>query len=103
MKTANVTDAQLHEKFRRTALYQSVHEAMGRTQPGEELQLEPLSSAAIIPTKEELESRWPGHTVAQLEALAKDYKRERQQLLDLDLESIVERVKELAAMEMEID
>ena len=47
----------------------------------------PLEEAAIIPTLEELQSRWPGHSTDQIQAIMRDYEAERKRLAELDKES----------------
>lgn len=100
-KTANITDSQLIQKFRNTALYDTVKDALARADGGVEKTLLPLDEAAILPTQEELESRWPGHSTDQIQALMRDYESEQKRLVDLDLHPIMERVKELAIQELE--
>ncbi|KAH8116942.1 Non-repetitive/WGA-negative nucleoporin C-terminal-domain-containing protein [Phellopilus nigrolimitatus] len=107
-KTANTTDTQLVDRFRRTALYSTVKDALRRTEPPAESDEEqntttilPLDEAAQLPAPEELASRWPGHADEQLATLAHDYESEKQRLEQLDLVSVIDRVKELAVQELE--
>ena len=102
-KTVNITDTQLIQKFRNTALYQTVKDSLTREEGGAEKALLPLEEAAIIPTLEELQSRWPGHSTDQIQAIMRDYEAERKRLAELDLQPIIERVKELAIQELEDD
>ena len=102
-KTVNITDTQLIQKFRNTALYQTVKDSLTREEGGAEKALLPLEEAAIIPTLEELQSRWPGHSTDQVQAIMRDYEAERKRLAELDLQPIIERVKELAIQELEDD
>lgn len=114
-KTANKTDTQLVEKFRRTALYATVKDALrrSRNEQGTTLSPEdlintpnvvlPIIEAAQLPSRDELSSRWPGHSDEQLEALLYDYENERQRLEAFDLAPVVERVKELAVQELNDD
>ena len=102
-KTVNITDTQLIQKFRNTALYQTVKDSLTREEGGAEKALLPLEEAAIIPTLEELQSRWPGHSTDQIHAIMRDYEAERKRLAELDLQPIIERVKELAIQELEDD
>ena len=114
-RTANKTDTQLVERYRKTALYATIKEALRRAR---EVQDEisdfnelantpnlvlPVSEAAQLPSWEELASRWPGHADEQLQALVHDYENERRKLEAFDLSPIVERVKELAVQELEED
>ena len=102
-KTVNITDTQLIQKFRNTALYQTVKDSLTREEGGAEKALLPLEEAAIIPTLEELQSRWPGHSTDQIQSIMHDYEAERKRLAELDLQPIIERVKELAIQELEDD
>ena len=60
-----------------------------------------LDDAVLLPTEEELASRWPGHSEDQIAELLADYREEKRRLEDMDLQPIVERVKELVVQEME--
>ena len=60
-----------------------------------------LGEAVQLPSREELASRWPGHSEEQLDALARDYQSERHRLEALDLGPIIQRIKELAVQELE--
>ncbi|KAI5123360.1 hypothetical protein M0805_001781 [Coniferiporia weirii] len=113
-KTANTSDTQLVDKFRRTALYATAKDALRRSGSTRFTELDadsehmnaansilPLDEAAQLPVQEELASRWPGHADEQLAALMRDYESEKKRLAQLELEPIVERVKELAVQELE--
>ena len=102
-KTVNITDTQLIQKFRNTALYQTVKDSLTREEGSAEKALLPLEEAAIIPTLEELQSRWPGHSTDQVQAIMRDFEAERKRLAELDLQPIIERVKELAIQQLEDD
>lgn len=94
-QTANVTDAQLIAKYRHTALYAAVMDALDSEGELDANLLTP-EQAAILPTREELTSRWPGHSTEQIEDLIRDYETEDRRLQSLDLEYVFDRVKELA-------
>ncbi|KAL5532748.1 hypothetical protein ACEPAF_4522 [Sanghuangporus sanghuang] len=112
-KTTNRTDTQLVERFRKTALYATVRDELRRARDEQNGVLAPsdlvntpnivlpLNEVAQLPTREELASRWPGHSEEQLDALENDYKNEQQRLESFDLAPIVERVKKLAVQELE--
>ncbi|KAG6874188.1 hypothetical protein C0995_003734 [Termitomyces sp. Mi166 len=99
-KTANVSDAELSARFRRTALYNTLcaiitkdHQPVGyETSPDE---------ALITPTMIEITSRWPGFTQEQVEALVQDYNLECDRLGELDLNDVFHRVRELAVHDVE--
>ncbi|THG99186.1 hypothetical protein EW026_g3129 [Hermanssonia centrifuga] len=95
--TVDATDAELTERFRNTALY-AVQQSMmifnGRHMEGYML----LPQEALpTPTEEEVASRWPGMPADDVFALLRDYERESNDLEALQLEDVVDRVRELAA------
>ncbi|PSR74094.1 hypothetical protein PHLCEN_2v10050 [Hermanssonia centrifuga] len=97
--TVDATDAELTERFRNTALY-AVQQSMmifnGRHMEGYML----LPQEALpTPTEEEVASRWPGMPADDVFALLRDYERESNDLAALQLEDVVDRVRELAAEE----
>lgn len=57
----------------------------------------------MIPSTEEIMSRWPGMSPEQIESLICDYNSEQDRLGELELEDIFLRVHELAANEVEED
>lgn len=96
-QTANATDAEVNDRLRNTALYivqQSVMGFSGQQPEGYVLLPE---EALPIPTKDEIESRWPGMPADDVAALISDYESESYELKALKLEEVVERVRELAA------
>lgn len=54
------------------------------------------SEALPVPTQAEVSSRWPGMPPDDVAALAKDCEWEGRQLAALQLEDVVDRVRELA-------
>lgn len=110
-KTANKTDTQLVERFRKSALYNTIKDEVRRLdlERSTPLQVEdistskillPIQEAVILPSRRELESRWPGHADEQLDALLRDYENEKQRLASLELDPIVHRIKELVVQEL---
>ena len=106
-KTANKTDTQLVEMFKKTALYSTIRDELRRA--GATLEIEEISTANVLlpveeasrlPTREELESRWPGHADEQIDALIQDYVKEKERLESVELEAIVNRIKELVIQEV---
>jgi len=88
-QTVDVTDYELNEKYRNTALYTAL-----QTVP--KYILEP-QQALTIPSIVEISSRWPGMPPDQVEAVESDYRVESETLRLLELEHDFARVGELAA------
>ncbi|THH33962.1 hypothetical protein EUX98_g282 [Antrodiella citrinella] len=95
-QTAEVTDEEVNNRFRNTALstvLQNLHNDQFHVRPAE---------AKVVPSSEEIASRWPGLPADEVEALYQDYLWERDRLEELGVdEEVYERVKELAA-EMDV-
>jgi nuclear pore complex protein Nup133 len=96
LQTANITDFELNERFRRTALYSALRTIFLKEQQEEGYDSTP-ESALMIPTTSEIASRWPGMSPDQVEAIAQDYQLESDRLSELELNDVYYRVKELAA------
>jgi nuclear pore complex protein Nup133 len=94
-QTRHVADAELVERFRRTALFAALVEVLSREHEPEGYHLY-MSDALPTPLASEIASRWPGMSAEEVGGLAKDYVRESEQLKELDLEDVYNRVKELA-------
>ncbi|CAA7271672.1 unnamed protein product [Cyclocybe aegerita] len=96
-KTADISDDELNLRYQGTALYVTLcsilHRADGPiVQPSE---------ALMIPSPEEITSRWPGLSMDQVESLITDYNSEQDRLGDLDLDDIFTRIHEMASQEVE--
>jgi nuclear pore complex protein Nup133 len=95
-----VSDAEIIERLQGTALYAVLRATLAKPyqplgyilQPGE---------ALPVPTISELASRWPGMAPEQLEEIQKDYTLESDNLGDLELEDVYERVRELAVASLD--
>ncbi|KAF9265417.1 methyltransferase type 11 [Marasmius fiardii PR-910] len=94
-KTTNVSDAELQKRFKSTALYNTLLQVLPRGDDQEGYETVP-DVALIIPTTEEVASRWPGMPQDQVERLIQDYSLECDKLGDLDLNDEYHRVRELA-------
>ncbi|KAJ7449858.1 hypothetical protein FB451DRAFT_741132 [Mycena latifolia] len=95
-RTANVSDHELNERFRATALYATLSIVLSMESPPEGYDTSP-DVALVIPTEAEVTSRWPGLSSEQVDALLQDYTLECDKLGDLDLNDVYDRVRELAA------
>lgn len=88
-----MTDYELNNKFRSTALYAALRNNL-------QYILEP-AQALGIPTIAEISSRWPGMPSDQVEAMESDYAVESEHLRLLGLEHDFAKVAELAANDAE--
>jgi len=94
--TANVPDAELSRRYQNTAFYVTLLEILPRG-----LEPEGPDVALMIPTVEEISSRWPGMPQDQIARIVEDYEDEQNVLGELDvLHSIHHRVLELAVEEL---
>lgn len=91
-KTSDVSDEELNSRYRSTALYLTLCSALERDD-GPIIQ---PSEALMIPSTEEIVSRWPGMSSEQIESSIVDYNSEQDRLGELDLEDTFLRIHELA-------
>ncbi|KAK7014839.1 methyltransferase type 11 [Favolaschia claudopus] len=98
-RTANVSDYELKERFKATALYATLSIVLAMDSPPEGYDTSPDVSL-VIPTEAEIASRWPGLSSEQVDTLLQDYRLECDRLGELDLNDVYERVRELAAHEV---
>jgi len=94
-KTANISDAELKERFQNTALYATFYSILPSINQPNGFVTEP-NFALVIPSTTEVASRWPGISAEQVDAIVRDYTTECDRLGDLDLEDVYHRVYELA-------
>jgi len=86
LKTTDVSDATLTERYRGTALYFTLFSGAPSTSPSE---------ALALPSREEIVSRWPGLSTEEVESLIMDYTFEQDQLGESKLDDVYVRIKEL--------
>ncbi|KAK1236521.1 hypothetical protein PQX77_000214 [Marasmius sp. AFHP31] len=98
-RTTNVSDAELQKRFKNTALYNTLLEILPREDDQEGYETVP-DVALIIPSVEEIASRWPGMPQDQIERLVQDYNLECDKLGDMDLNDVYHRVRELAVEDL---
>lgn len=91
-KTANVSDEQVTERFLNTALYATFCATPGQDQRSEI----PPDEALLVPSEEEIKSRWPGMSPEQVQSIAEDYDWERDRLGEFNLEDAFSRIRDLA-------
>ncbi|KAK0450161.1 Non-repetitive/WGA-negative nucleoporin C-terminal-domain-containing protein [Armillaria borealis] len=99
-QTANVSDSELSERFRGTALYATFCHIL--TQPDQPDGYETIPDVSlIIPTVDEVSSRWPGMPADEVESIVQDYTFECDTLGDLELNDVYYRIRELAEQDLE--
>ena len=86
LKTTDISDATLTERYRGTALYFILFSGAPSISPSE---------ALVLPSKEEIMSRWPGLSTEQVESLIMDYIFEQDRLEGFQLDDVCVRIKEL--------
>ena len=91
-KTADVSDDELNSRYQGTALYRTLCTVLQR----DDGPIVQPSEALMIPSMEEIMSRWPGMSPEQVESLIRDYNSEQDRLGELELEDIFLRIHELA-------
>lgn len=91
-KTANVSDEQLTERFLNTALYATFYVTLAQDERSE---ISP-DEALLVPSEDEIRSRWPGMSPDQVQSIAEDYDWERDRLGEFNLEDAYSRVRDLA-------
>ncbi|KAF5373775.1 hypothetical protein D9758_000587 [Tetrapyrgos nigripes] len=98
--TANITDAELSKRYQTTAFYTTLLEILPREHQPEGYETTP-DAALMVPSVEEISSRWPGMPQEQISRLMEDYDDEQNILGELDvLNDVYHRVRELAAQEL---
>jgi len=98
-KTSGVSDAQLNERFRNTALFAALSATLQKRHQPEGYILPP-NQALAVPSSAELPSRWPGMSPEQIEALHEDYEEESALLEEYDLAEVYDRARQEVLDEM---
>ncbi|KAI5890655.1 uncharacterized protein SCHCODRAFT_02632498 [Schizophyllum commune H4-8] len=94
--TANVSDAELNQRYRDTALYRTLREVRSRAD-----YVSPDEAAAAQPTSAEIAARWPGLANDQVDSLLDDYATEGRVLEEYDLENVCARIVTLAEEDLD--
>lgn len=95
-KTSGVTDAELNERFKNTALHTVLKATLYKTHQPKGYLLLP-SEVLGVPERNEIASRWPGLPPEEIDALKGDYEAESLRVKDMELGDVFERVKELVS------
>jgi nuclear pore complex protein Nup133 len=98
-ETSGVSDTQLNDRFRSTALVAALSATLPKRHQPEGYILTP-SQALAVPSLAELSSRWPGMSPEQIEALREDYQEESDLLAGYDLSEAFARAREVVLDEM---
>jgi nuclear pore complex protein Nup133 len=98
-KTSGVSDDQLNERFRSTALVSALSATLPKRHQPEGYILSP-NQALAVPSLAELSSRWPGMSPEQIEALHEDYQEESSVLAEYELTEAFGRAREVVLDEM---
>ncbi|KAJ3847514.1 hypothetical protein EV368DRAFT_76646 [Lentinula lateritia] len=102
-KTTGVGDAELTQRLKETALYTTFLDILSHPDQDEPEGFETDPDVAlVVPTIEEIASRWPGIPQDQVERIHDDYTSECDKLGEFELEEAYPRVRELAEYELSI-
>ncbi|THH17812.1 hypothetical protein EW146_g3080 [Bondarzewia mesenterica] len=93
-QTAGITDDELNERFRNTALFSVLSATLPKRHQPEGYILSPAQALAV-PSVEEIGEHWPSMSPDQVEGLAQDYREESETLEAYGLGEAYERAKEL--------
>lgn len=100
--TTNVTDNEVAQRYRGTALYLTL--SILRSKPDWDFSMNVSPDMAlVVPSREEVLSRWPGKPLDEAEALMVDYDHERDTLGEINLEAAYQRVMELVEEDASMD
>ena len=88
-----VSDQELDERLRSTALYVALQAIAHKKHRPEGYKLTP-NEALDIPSQDEIARRWLGLSPDEIIAIDRDYDRDRVQLHDLDLDGTYQSVEQ---------
>ena len=90
-----MTDEELNERLRSTALYAALQAIAHKSHRPQGYKLTP-DEALDFPSQEEIDLRWPSMSPEEILAIARDYERDSRALEDLDLMGIYQSVEQIA-------
>ncbi|KAL7283436.1 hypothetical protein ACG7TL_002866 [Trametes sanguinea] len=93
-QTTGVSDAELNQRLRSTALYAALQAVVHKRARPEGYKLAP-AEALEVPSEEEVALRWPSMSPEEVNAIVRDYQRDSRALRDLDLEGIYQSLDQL--------
>ena len=97
-QTANVPDAEINGRLRRTALYAALQMT---TRGINSIILDPAQTQ-VIPSLEELQSRWQGAPIEEIADIRRDYESDAREIEALALEDVFARVRELVVEDLDM-
>lgn len=97
MKTADISDDQLNERYRNTAIFTTLYALLQR----DDSEIYKPEEALVVPTRDEITSRWPGLSGDQVEGLQNDFNTEQDILGEFELGDVHDRIVELAQTELQ--
>ncbi|GBE81938.1 hypothetical protein SCP_0403120 [Sparassis crispa] len=98
-QTSNVTDAELNQRLRNTALYVALRSTLRKRHPPHGYILLPLE-VVEIPDRTEISLRWPGMSPDEVEGVERDYRWESDCLIRLELDGMSDGMRTLVAEEL---
>jgi nuclear pore complex protein Nup133 len=98
-RTANVTDLELGERFKRTAMYSVLYWVISHQFQRPGCDLTPAQSLST-PPQTEISARWPGMAPGWVDDIIASYRSESERVADLGLEDVYHRIRELVAQEV---
>ncbi|KAI0374941.1 hypothetical protein BV20DRAFT_934524 [Pilatotrama ljubarskyi] len=97
-QTTGVSDEELNQRLRSTALYAALQAVAPKRQRPEGYKLPP-AEALDVPSEDELALRWPSMSPEEVSAVERDYWRDSRVLQDLDLDAIYQSMEQLVSMD----
>ena len=98
-QTAGVTDQELTERLRSTALYTALRAIAHKQDRPQGYKLTP-EEALDFPPQEEIELRWPSMSPEEILGIERDYERDSRVLQDLDLMDIYRSVEQIVNQDL---
>jgi len=95
----NITDLELNERFRGTALYSALKAVIPREHQPPGYDLTPVQ-ALPVPSTPEIAARWPETEMDDIEEIALNYQQESDQVTQLRLDDVYHRVRELVVQDV---
>ncbi|KAI0331109.1 hypothetical protein GY45DRAFT_1322812 [Cubamyces sp. BRFM 1775] len=93
-QTTGVSDEELNQRLRSTALYAALQAIVHKRQRPEGYKLAP-AEALDVPSEDEVALRWPSMSPEEVGAIVRDYQRDSRALQDLDLEGVYQSVEQI--------
>jgi hypothetical protein len=98
-RTANVTDLELSERFKRTAMYSTLHAVIPRQYQRQGYDLTP-AQALPIPPQSEVIARWPGMAPDLVDEIVSNHQHESDRVAELELDDVYHRIRDMVVQEV---